>query len=387
VTLHAVLRPSEDQPGALSLVAQVSRQAVSGLVATDNRASPFTGPVETLAGIALNSFTQFGEKSEVSLYHAWPNSQNFGQVAFTSFIGSSGLSAQIYGGAGATIPTGVLAQQNYDGVTQVFGAKVAYPVIRTRQQNLNIYAAFDGTESMIFTSTGAGGASALTSDDSLRILRFGADYALSDLWAGADRPAVDALSGRVSKGLNLFGASNGGALAPRPGEQVNLFKFNFQASRTQTLFQPWQSASLSLLGLLTGQWSNSVLPPSEQFYLGGVQFTRGYYSGEVAGDKALAATAELQLNTPIDLSRVGVSADVNTQFYLFYDWGEVWQNQANTQTVRVASSGGGVRIQATSHVEVDFEGVARLNRFPIGTGPGVSALNGAAFYWRVLTRF
>ena len=44
------------------------------------------------------------------------------------------------------------------------------------------------------------------------------------------------------------------------------------------------------MGLLAGQWSGNVLPPAEQFYLGGARFTRGYYAGQVPGDKALAAT-------------------------------------------------------------------------------------------------
>src|SRR4029077_8870767 len=48
VSLRAVLAPSSDQPGALPLIAQVSRQKVSGLVTTDNRAFSETGPVETL---------------------------------------------------------------------------------------------------------------------------------------------------------------------------------------------------------------------------------------------------------------------------------------------------------------------------------------------------
>ena len=38
-------------------------------------------------------------------------------------------------------------------------------------------------------------------------------------------------------------------------------KFNFQASRTQTLFYPWQGANVGVMGLLTGQWSDSILPP------------------------------------------------------------------------------------------------------------------------------
>ena len=389
VNLHAVLQPSTDQPGALTLVAQVSRQAVSGLVATDNRASRLTGPIETLAGIALNSFSQYGERTEVSIYHAWPNSQTFGQASVETFIGSSGLKVAIYGGAGETVPTGPLSAINYNGVTQVFGAKASYPVIRSRRQTLNTWLAFDGIESTINTNLGIGGASAVTSYDSLRILRLGGDYALSDLWAGNDRPAIDGISARISKGMDILGATtNGQAItAPRTGEQTNLLKFNFQLSRTQTLCYPWQGASVALMGLLAGQWSNSILPPSEQFYLGGAQFTRGYYAGEVAGDKALATTAELQLNIGIDLSRVGLSAEVNSQFYVFYDWGEVWQNQSGTLAPRLASTGGGVRIQATRHVEVDFEGLARLNRYPNGMGTGISALNGGAFYWRVLAHF
>jgi len=385
ITLHAVLQASTDEPGSLNLIAQVSRQAVSGLLATDNRASRFTGPIESLAGLSMNSFTEFGEKSEISIYHAWPNSQTFGQASFEAFVGSSGLKVQIYGGAGASVPTGPLATLDYRGVTQVFGARATYPVIRSRRQTLNVWLGFDGIDTLIDTNAGAGGTSTLTNDDSLRILRGGVDYALSDLLAGAERPAVDQISGRLSQGLDILGASTGGAMAPRSGEQANFVKANFQLSRTQTLFYPWQGASVALMGLVAGQWSDAILPPAEQFYLGGTEFTRGYYSGQVAGDKALAATAELQLNTGIDLSRLGLSTEVTSQFYVFYDWGEVWQNQAATLAPRVASAGGGARLQVTRYVEVDFEGLARLNRFPNGTA--VSALNGGAFYWRLLVRF
>ena len=164
--------------------------------------------------------------------------------------------------------------------------------------------------------------------DALRVLRLGEDYALSDLWLGADRSAVNLLSVRISEGLKLLGASiNGDSLtSPRLGEQTGFFKFNFEASRTQTLFTPWEGASVGLMGLLTGQWSDNILPPAEQFYLGGARFTRGYYSGQVAGDKALAATIELQLNTGFEKTIFERSFDISTQYYLFYDWGETWQN-------------------------------------------------------------
>jgi hemolysin activation/secretion protein len=147
------------------------------------------------------------------------------------------------------------------------------------------------------------------------------------------------------------------------------------------------------MGLLTGQWSDNILPPAEQFYLGGSRFTRGYYAGQVPGDKALAATAELQLNTGFEANLFGKSLDISTQYYVFYDWGETWQNLSIDHAAMINSAGGGVRMQVTRYTEVDFEGLARFNKFPTGGSvPGctvncVSPLYGGAFYWRVLTRF
>src|SRR5271166_5360640 len=66
ISLRAVLEPSTDTPGALNLIAQVSRQNISGLATIDNRAFDETGPVEMLGVLDFNSFTEFGEKTEVS---------------------------------------------------------------------------------------------------------------------------------------------------------------------------------------------------------------------------------------------------------------------------------------------------------------------------------
>ena len=194
VSLRAVLEPSTDTPGALNLIAQVSRQKISGLATIDNRAFNQTGPIEFLGLLDFNSFTEFGEKTEVSYYHAFPNSQNFGQVSTEAFIGASGLKGKVYGGYGATVPTGSLGQQGYNGTTTVFGASLSYPVIRSRQQTLNVNLAFDALDSNISIAPN-GTPRARASYDALRVLRLGADYALSDLWLGADRSAVNAVVG------------------------------------------------------------------------------------------------------------------------------------------------------------------------------------------------
>ena len=152
VTVRAVLEPSTDTPGALNLVAQVSRQNISGLASVDNRAFNQIGPVEFLGLLDFNSFSQFGEKTEALYYHAFPNSLNFGQVSTEAFLGSSGLKGKVYGGYGATVPTGTLGQQGYIGTTTVFGAALSYPVIRSRQQTLNVNFGFDALDSDITIS-------------------------------------------------------------------------------------------------------------------------------------------------------------------------------------------------------------------------------------------
>jgi hemolysin activation/secretion protein len=395
VTLRAVLQPSTDDPGALTLIAQVTRQAISGLASFDNRAFVQTGPIEGLGVLDFNSFTELGEKTEVSYYHTFPDSQNFGQVSEEVFIGSSGLKFKLYAGAGNAVPTGggtdALAALNYHGRTNVAGAVLTYPVIRSRQQTLNVYLDFDALQSNVQTATN-GAPLITTSYDSLRVFRTGEDYAMSDLWLGAARPAANVVSVRLSQGVHWLGAENAPTAqdAARQNERSDFFKINFLVSRTQTLFTPFEGSSVALMGLLTGQWSNDILPPAEQFYLGGSQYTRGYYSGEVPGDKALAATVELQFNTGTNLSMWGLSADVSTQFYLFYDWGETWQNVSTDFATMINSAGGGVRMQVTRYAEVDFEALARFNKYPTGTGTGtgaVAALNGIGLYWHVLGRF
>jgi hemolysin activation/secretion protein len=387
ITVHAVLQPSADEPGALTLVAQVSRKPLSGLATVDNRAFRLTGPIEVLGQLDFNSYTEFGEKTEVSYYHTFPNSQNFGQASSEMFIGSSGLRLRINGGDGVAQPTGSFRAIDYQGTTTVFGATATYPLIRARQQTLNVSFGFDGLESNITTDVPAN--NSRQSYDSLRVLRATADYALADVWLGGDFAATNAASLRFSQGLHTLGATSGGnaADAPRLGERTDFAKVNGELSRTQTLLHPYGTATVALMGLVTGQWSSDILPPAEQFYLGGLDFTRGYYSGEVVGDKALAATLELQLNTGFDLTAFGRLLDIASQYYVFYDWGETWQNLKVDPNTRLRSTGVGTRMQVTPYTEFDLEALARITRQPNGSGADATKLGGSAVYWRVLARF
>jgi hemolysin activation/secretion protein len=382
VTLQTVLRPSEADPGSLILIARVSRTAVSGFVVSDNRAFKDTGPVEALGVVGYNSMTSLGERSEVSIYKSvndW--SQIFGQADVEMFVGNSGLKFRIYGGAGTTDPTGTLATAGYHGITQVGGFQFSYPLIYARRQKLNLVGMFD----LFDTKTNG---SAINTHDSLRIVRFGADYARLDQVFGAAHPAENRVSFRINRGFDGLGSTHTGQITlSRQGEVMDFTSLSGTISRNQTLFSPWGDATVSLLMQLAGQKSGDVLPPEEQYHLGGLQSVRGYYSGEVAGDSAIATTLELQLNTSVHVEPFGKPRDVGLQFYTYYDWGEGWQNQSLSYSTHVSSVGIGMRSALTQFLEFDMEGVTRLNRQPASSNAAVAPLDAQAFYWRVLVRF
>jgi hemolysin activation/secretion protein len=385
IALRAVLKPSETDPGAITLIATVKRQAVSGLYTADNRAFDLTGPNQGLAVLSLNSFTSLGERTEFSLYHTYDGTQIFGQAATEVYAGSSGLRIKLYGGAGSVTPSGYLKGLGYQGFTTVAGMQVAYPLIRAREQTLNLVGNFDALDSVITTAPGGNTPRTPASKDSLRVFRAGADYAMRDIWVGDQRPAINSALLRLSQGISGLGATHGTATPARLGEKVNFTKVAGEFSRNQTLFQPWGGATVSLLGLVAGQGSGDILPPAEKFFLGGYRFTRGFYVGQVSGDSAIALTAELQLTTSTELSLFGHTLDIGQQYYLFYDYGQAWQNQRNDPNKETKSFGLGARVQLTRQIEVDVEGVRRITRNVDGVN--ASELKEYAVYWRVLTRF
>lgn len=389
LTVRSTLNPSTGDPGALTLVAQVSRRPVSGYISADNRGFQYSGPEQGLAVANFDSFTALGERTQLSLYRTFNGTSIFGQASEEMFLGGSGLKLRIYGGAGDNTPSGPLGAIGYNGETRVFGASLSYPLIRTRPQTLTLSAAFDAIESDISNTLGFSGATVRSSFDSLRVLRLGADYALLDTLLGPDRSAVNVVSTRYSQGLSILGASRDNDTTtppPRLGEKVDFSKVGGELSRVQTLLRINQESTVALRGAVAWQFTGDLLPPEEKFYLGGPTFNRGYYYGQVSGDDAVSTTAELQFNTPLP-PVPHLPWELSAQFYTFFDWGRAWQNTSLEANVSLTSTGGGVRLYVGDRAEIDLEGVYRMNRFPNGAGPGVSALNGAAFYWQLLVHF
>ncbi|HEY4253735.1 MAG TPA: ShlB/FhaC/HecB family hemolysin secretion/activation protein [Roseomonas sp.] len=384
ISLRTVLRPSGTAPGALTLVARVSRRAVGGYLTVDNRAFRLTGPEQALAVLQLNSFTELAERTELSFFYGTHDTQLFGQASTEFYVGDSGLKVRLYAGRGRARPSGVLRAIDYEGTTTVAGISASYPLLRRRTHSLNLTAAFDAIDSEIEVDGGAG--QVRLSHDALRVLRVGAEGAVYDLLLGDTRPASNTAVLRLSQGISAFGATaRDNPNAGRAGSDPGFTAISFDLTRTQTLFQPWEGATLALQASLAGQWSNDVLPLSEKFFLGGGRLGRGFYAGEVSGDRAIAASVELQLGTSFERTIFGQSFTFAPMTYVFYDWGRTYESQSIDPDRHIASYGIGVRVPVNDFLEFQVEGVRRVTRRP--NGDQAPALHADAIYWRVLTRF
>lgn len=385
ITIRTVLRPAGTSPGALSLVAQISRAAVSGYLTADNRGARFSGPEQGLAAVQFNSFTTLGERTEIALYYGRGNTQLYGQGSVQAFIGGSGLAVRLYAGRGQARPSGALRGIGYQGDTTVVGAALTYPVIRQRSQTLILTGAFDAIDSEILLDDAPGSTRTL-SRDRIRALRLGADWTRFDLWLGEAKPATNTVNFRISRGVDAFGATSGDTpLSGRVGARPDFTRLNLDLSRTQALFSPWAGALISLQATLAGQWTHDVLPISEKYYLGGARLGRGFYAGEVTGDRAVAGSLELQLATTHETSAFGLPLRLLPTYYLFADHGRTFENLASDADRRLTSAGIGVRVQFNERFEAQLEGVRRITRQP--SGVNTPRLSEDALFWRVLARF
>ncbi len=386
ISVHAVLQADGGDPGALTLVAEVARQPVSAFATADDRGFRDTGPAQGLGVVDLNSVTAAGDQTEVSIFHTAGGTDNFGQAAESFYLGNSGLRLKLFGGAGRAFPGGSLREVGYESNITVFGAALSYPVILRRNQALTLNLRFDATQADIYTGDG----DTRSSTDSLRVARISGEYAWDDLWAGDSRDGLNVLDAQISQGIPAFGASPDGrpaGVAGRAGEFTNFWKIDASIDRTQTLFSPYPAASVALRLAAGGQYSPFILPSEEEFYLGGARFTRGYYSGQVVGDKAAYATAEFEFNTGYDFTAFTDNVDLALQLYAFYDWGEVWQNLSTDLNHRIASTGIGARMGLTRAIEIDAEVDHRLTTRLVPASSATLPISQTVIYWGVLARY
>jgi hemolysin activation/secretion protein len=388
VRVRGVLQPIQGEPGALRLVAQVTRSAVSGYFNVDNRAYQLTGPWEALFVGGVNSLTEFGERTEVTLFGSEQGTQWFTQASVESFIGGSGLRVRVYAGMGNTLPSGQLAQIGYNGETSLAGVVLTYPLIRSRPANLWLVGQVDMFDSTTYTGVGTSSGRSLAGRDHIRTARGGFDGQALDTFIPFLPPATNQGAFRAHQGIIDWDATaNDDPRATRIGSEFDFTKWTGEYQRVQPIWSPFDGAMFNFQGYVNGQWSANVLPNAEKYYLGGNRLGRGFYSGQVTGDYGYGYALELQLDIAYEIPAEPALGNNRgtSQFYVFRDMGWAYQNLDTDADRRLSSWGGGVRTVVADTVQVDVELARRITTQP--DGQFSEPLRATQLYFRTLIRF
>lgn len=150
----------------------------------------------------------------------------------------------------------------------------------------------------------------------------------------------------LRQGLNILGASpSGDDFVSHAGASPTFSVLNAWFTRYQTLTDTW---SLKIAG--AGQAASGPLYLSQQFYLGGAAFGRGYGAAETSGDNGMAGSLELRFDQKLNSTFM-----TGYQLYGFVDSGVAWNaGYRYTDGISLVSVGGGVRWFLSNNTRADL---------------------------------
>jgi hemolysin activation/secretion protein len=293
----------------------------------DNLGSRAVGPWQTYATGAFNSYLLPGDSlvANLSTTPADPRQLAFGRIGYDAPIGTDGV--RIGGSAlYSEVRPGDWRREYRDVTkTQSFEVHAGVAPLQSQSQTLTLTAGFQFTnisESDIFGTL---------YNDHLRIASLSADYMLKDDFGGTSY-----LTANLRRGIDVLGASRSGDnYLSRYDGSGSFTTVNLWFARYQNLTDNW---SLKVSG--AGQYASTELLTSQQYYLGGASFGRGYGSAEISGDNAMAGSLELRYDGKLDLPYTR-----GYQLYGFVDTGAVWNvGYGYRDGLSLTSAGGGMRL-------------------------------------------
>jgi len=358
VTAEAVLSPASDVVGGTVLTIETTHKLVDATIAADNRGTEYIGPYQLYAGAGVNIPEWDGRLSGRWITTPAIRELQYGEASYQQNIGHDGLRMTLYGNDFKTRPGFTLAPFNTRSYGNTFTATLAYPILRSRSQNLEVHALIG--EDDLVTRVANNSTLPPSSNDHLRFVRAGLHYDMADQFQG-----INIVTAEVSQGIDALGASASGnlrATPSRPNQSAAFEKFTGEISRQQGL--PWIYPGLGLLGAAEIQLSPSnALPASEQFGLGGPNYGRAYAPSDVVGDEGWAAKAELQYTSTLPPEWQDWAGWLDHyQLYTCYDRGRVFHNVSSLGSAQLSSGGVGIRLSIANRVTADLEAAKPLSR-------------------------
>ncbi|MFO1155049.1 MAG: ShlB/FhaC/HecB family hemolysin secretion/activation protein [Rhodospirillales bacterium] len=338
IAVSGVLRPSADRLGAADLVVTATRAPFEAALLTDNFGDDYTGRWEIAASVASNSWTPFGERIGVVGFVTDPTTdrnQAVGQIGTSWHLGSGGLALDTVYSYGDSNPGSNIAAFDINSRTELIGAGLTYPLVRSRNLNLTGRLAFEAinTDVDIFGNE-------TFSRDRLRTLIISATTDFRDELGGANT-----IEAAVRRGLPVFGATKrSDPQKSRPDGTSDATVLTGAVSRLQPLYDQF-----ALYGIFAGQYAFTELLANEEFELGGTQFGRGYFFDTLSGDSGIGGTAELRYTIPLQLSYLD-----RVQAFTFFEGGQVWNRNGGGDD-SLCSTGVGFRLFPTEQLFFELQ--------------------------------
>ena len=326
--------------GRFRLILTVKTWHVFTSVGIDNLGSSSVGPWQSYGTAAFNSYLAPGDSLVLNLSTTPgdPRQLRFGRLSYEVPVGTDGARVGASGYYSEVWP-GDWRRLFSDNIkTESFEVRSSIVPLQSQKSTLTLTAAAgftNVTENDVFGSIYA---------DRIRTASLTSDYRLQDSFGGTNYLTVN-----YRQGLDILGASHrGDDFLSRDGASGKFSALNFWFTRYQTLTDAW---SLKLAG--AGQAASGPLFTSQQFYLGGIAFGRGYGSAEISGDNGLAGSAELRFDQKTSLQYLR-----GYQLYSFVDSGVAWNDGYRpSDGLSLTSAGAGVRFFLLDGLQADI-GVA-----------------------------
>jgi len=323
----------------------------------DNLGSSSVGPWQSYATAAFNSYLAPGDSlvANLSTTPGDPRQLAFGRLSYEVPVGTDGVRIGVSGFYSEVRPGDFRRLYNDNIKTESMEVRASIVPLQSQKSSLTLTAAAG------FTNVYENDVFGLIYADHIRTLSLTSDYRLRDNFGGNNYLTVN-----YRQGLDVFGASHQDDYLSRDGASASFSALNFWFTRYQTLSDAW---SVKLAA--AGQAASGPLFTSQQFYLGGIAFGRGYGSAEISGDNGLAGSVELRFDQKLNSGYLR-----GYQLYGFVDSGVAWNSGYHlSDGLSLTSAGGGVRFFLTEGLQADIGAAAPLSyRAPDNPGRGARVL-------------
>ena len=292
----------------------------------DNLGSSAVGPWQSYGTAAFNSHLAPGDSLVVNLSTTPGDVRQlaFGRLSYEVPVGTDGARIGASGFYSEVRPGDFRRLDSDNTKTQSFEFHGSIVPLQSQKSTLTL------TAGMGFSNVREQDTFGPIYSDHIRTATLTSDYRLQDKFGGTNY-----LTLLYRQGLDILGASHrDDDFLSHDDASGRFFALNFWYTRYQTL-----NDSFSVKLSAAGQWASGPLFTSQQFYLGGMAFGRGYGSAQISGDNGIAGSFELRFD-----QKVNYKYWSGYQIYSFVDAGAAWNaGYTMNEGLSLTSAGGGVR--------------------------------------------